>query len=210
MAESRRRICMGSISLKNAIHTKWSINDGMRLDAAYLRSLTHGESPKDPFAPSGPDWRLYGSTQRPNALIDWVRAQTVRGVHDDVVGPHFWTMVMSEWSGFELVPHDTFAALFARFQPYWVAQPELKELPQALQVYRGGNRNRAHRGLSFTTDRSVAESFAVGHRGIQNMNPTVVSAVVERSEVCFVCNDRNESEVVLRTPPAQLSVVWRR
>lgn len=52
-------------------------------------------------------------------------------------------------------------------------------LPDVVTVYRGGSRERV-RGLSWTTDRAVGESFARGHRGIRVPDPVVATATVRK------------------------------
>jgi hypothetical protein len=69
-------------------------------------------------------------------------------------------------------------------------------LPSRCTVYRGSSRERV-RGISWTTDREVAEGFAHGHRGIYVPDPTVAIAEIDKSAVFFASQDRKESEVVL-------------
>jgi hypothetical protein len=68
-------------------------------------------------------------------------------------------------------------------------------LPQLVPVWRGCEQWR-QRGLSWTTDRTVAEGFAKGKRHI-NKAPTLVHAEIPKQHIfaVFVC--RNESEIVL-------------
>ena len=82
--------------------------------------------------------------------------------------------------------------------PYFsAAQMEFwRKLPPEVPIFRGCPRDRV-RGIAWTTDRSVAEGFARGHRGISTPNPVVASAVVAKQHVFFVTNDRKEHEVVL-------------
>lgn len=63
-------------------------------------------------------------------------------------------------------------------------------------VYRGCSRERV-RGLSWTLDEKVAQSFARGHRGIPVPDPVVVCGEIGRKHVFGVFNDRDESEIVL-------------
>lgn len=140
------------------------------------------------------------STGRPRALIDWVLDQIDKRTPDDIVGPIFWQTVRDYWSTFDLIEHDYFCVAFGRYRPYWQPQPEIAELPEKIRVWRGGDRYRVRKGLSWTTDRAVAEKFAVGHRFIFNKYPTLVTAVIDRSEVILVSQDRRESEIVVRGP----------
>ena len=84
--------------------------------------------------------------------------------------------------------------MFARFEA------PLCDVPERLTIYRGQN-TRKPDGLSWTLDQKVAEEFARGHRGIFNPTPVVLKLDVTREQVAFVCHDREESEVVLRSIP---------
>jgi hypothetical protein len=72
-------------------------------------------------------------------------------------------------------------------------------------IYRGAcgiDRQRAERGLSLTTDRSVASWFA--HRSIWRggqLRPLVVAATVPWSDIIYYSNEREEKEIVTRTAP---------
>ncbi len=67
---------------------------------------------------------------------------------------------------------------------------------EPFQIYRGCAEDRID-GLSWTTDRTIAESFAVGHRGISVLSPVIVSAKCSLENILFVTNDREEYEVVV-------------
>jgi hypothetical protein len=68
-------------------------------------------------------------------------------------------------------------------------------LPALVPVWRGCERGR-ERGLSWTTDRIVAERFATGQRCI-NQKPTLVLAEIPKPHIFAVFVDRSENEVVL-------------
>jgi hypothetical protein len=78
-------------------------------------------------------------------------------------------------------------------------------LPERVRVWRGtSNRtlNQARAGYSWTTDRDVACWFAMRfaiHR--DDWVPLVLTEEVNKSDIVLFHNDRNESEVVLVTPP---------
>jgi hypothetical protein len=69
-------------------------------------------------------------------------------------------------------------------------------LPDTVEVFRGCSHPRL-RGVSWTTDRAVAWSFARGHRGIRMPDPAVATAVIPKEEIFFVAAARQESEIVL-------------
>jgi hypothetical protein len=68
-------------------------------------------------------------------------------------------------------------------------------LPPMITVYRGSQRGR-ERGLSWTTDCTVAEGFAQVKRCI-NSEPTLCTAQIPKRHVFAVFLDRNEREIVL-------------
>ncbi len=76
---------------------------------------------------------------------------------------------------------------------------------QCFTVYRGCDEGRID-GISWTTDRSVAEGFARGHRWIRNPNPVVVSATCHQDDVLMALNDREEFEIIV--DPSRLGDVW--
>ena len=68
-------------------------------------------------------------------------------------------------------------------------------LPNVVPVWRGCDRRR-ERGMSWTTDRSVAEGFAMGKRCV-NRAPTLVRAEIPKIHIFGVFCDRSEHEIVL-------------
>jgi hypothetical protein len=80
----------------------------------------------------------------------------------------------------------------------------LGTLPQSITIYRGCSRSRS-RGLSWTTDRDVALSFALGHRGLQVPNAVIVTALVSKANVFAAFLDREENEVLVE--PSSLEII---
>lgn len=74
------------------------------------------------------------------------------------------------------------------------------ELPELITVHRGGSCFKV-RGLAWTTDLSVAESFARGHRGITVPYAAIATAKVPKEAIYTVSMQRQEFEIVLN---------WRR
>ena len=68
-------------------------------------------------------------------------------------------------------------------------------LPDLAPVWRGCERGR-ERGLSWTTDRAIAEGFAVGKR-CANRYPTLARAEIPKQHIFGVFLSRQESEVAL-------------
>jgi len=69
-------------------------------------------------------------------------------------------------------------------------------LPTVVRVFRGCSALRV-RGIAWSTERSVAEGFARGHRLIRVPEPVVASALIPKEHIYFVTDERNEKEVVL-------------
>jgi hypothetical protein len=68
-------------------------------------------------------------------------------------------------------------------------------LPDEFAIYRGCSKSRIG-GLSWSTDRDVATTFANGHRGIIVNNPVIGSAKIRKADVLAVFTERKESEVL--------------
>jgi hypothetical protein len=68
-------------------------------------------------------------------------------------------------------------------------------LPDLVPVWRGCERGRV-RGLSWTTDRMVAEGFALGKR-CRNAYPTLMHAEIPKPHIFGVFLNRKESELAL-------------
>src|SRR6266446_1434849 len=71
-----------------------------------------------------------------------------------------------------------------------------RSLPPIVPAYWGGRTSTKPR-LSWTTCREVAEGFARGHRGFRAPDPEVIEVGIPKTRIAFVCNDRNEAELVL-------------
>jgi hypothetical protein len=87
------------------------------------------------------------------------------------------------------------------------ARAFFESLPSNVKVYRGCSDNRV-KGLAWTTDKSIAEGFAKGHRNIPVPNPVIASAQIAKDQIFFVAVDRSESEVVL-DPTKLTGLRWK-
>lgn len=70
------------------------------------------------------------------------------------------------------------------------------ELPSEVEVYRGFSLEERQQGLSWTTNRKVAEFFA-RRLSQQGDHPQIVHGRVSKSDVIACFNDRNEEELVV-------------
>ncbi len=118
-------------------------------------------------------------------------------------GEVFWAVLCELWCSsdntwnhqdqlhFAMVLH---ARTRQRYIPAEKQPPD--DWPKFVKVWRGCSRQRV---LSFawTLDRTVAEDFALGHRGIEVPDPVLASAEIHKSAIYFVENEREEQEVVL-------------
>lgn len=59
--------------------------------------------------------------------------------------------------------------------------------------------------VSWTLNRTVAEEFALGYRGIEIPRPVLASADIHKTAIYFVEDERQEQEVVL--DPSELRSV---
>jgi hypothetical protein len=75
-----------------------------------------------------------------------------------------------------------------------------ERLPELVTVFRGCSRARV-RGLSWSLNRSVAATFARGHRNIRVPDPVIARATVRKPAIFALLTDRGEDEIVLN---------WRR
>jgi hypothetical protein len=72
----------------------------------------------------------------------------------------------------------------------------LGTLQYPITIYRGCSRGRS-RGLSWTTDRDVALSFAREHRGMAVPDAVIVTAMVSKADVFAAFLERDESELLV-------------
>lgn len=127
----------------------------------------------------------------------------------------FWTVFHRAWSNCDDT-WDQRAALYSALVRHAPAVPHLKgndlefwnALPEVVTVYRGGDWLR-RRGMSWTTDKEVAEGFARGHRNIRPVWPVVLEARIKKRSVLTVFTDRSESEVLVR-PRALQRMTWEK
>jgi hypothetical protein len=72
----------------------------------------------------------------------------------------------------------------------------LDSLPDPVRVFRGCSRERV-KGVSWTTDREIADGFAYGHRGIRVPRPVIASGLAAKRTIYAAYVERKEAEVVL-------------
>lgn len=71
-----------------------------------------------------------------------------------------------------------------------------ESLPDVISVFRGCSRDRLF-GLSWSTDWTVAETFARGHRGIYVPNPIIAEAKISKAWILAVSTARGEGEILV-------------
>lgn len=124
-----------------------------------------------------------------------------------VVPTHvFWPVFLEEWTRCDCVwPYKGwFLESLRRNQrrqparPYMSADAALvyDALPPLLTVYRGCARYRV-RGLSWTTDREIAEKFARGIRFDLEPDRVLAQAVIPKAHIFAPFVSRSENEIVL-------------
>jgi len=131
------------------------------------------------------------------------RLSTVLSLLEFAPSEIFWPAFMDAWS----VCDATWRArtrLLRVLEAMQLAEPFFSQaqrrffdgLPANVPVFRGCSRPRVL-GVAWTTDRTVAERFARGHRSIRVPEPVIASAIVPKERIFFVTDDRSEKEVVL-------------
>lgn len=118
----------------------------------------------------------------------------------------FWPAMLSLWSGCDDTWSDRITLLrFLRANirllkphPFMdrAHQEAFAALPEQVQVFRGCSLRRI-RGVSWTTERDIAEGFARGHRGIPVPDAVVASPVAHKHAIFAFFTDREESDVLL-------------
>lgn len=68
-------------------------------------------------------------------------------------------------------------------------------LPDNIRVYRGSDAQTLF-GLSWTTSKETALQFALGHRGIFNETPALLSGFIRKHHVLMADNSRSEFELL--------------
>jgi hypothetical protein len=106
----------------------------------------------------------------------------------------FWSMCDATWW------HQPLLIFILRQQaPAILSDAEQKifdALPDPVPVFRGCSRARIG-GVSWTTERRIAEQFARGHRGIPVPDPVVVTGMIGKRDIFVTHANRNEHEVIL-------------
>ena len=164
--------------------------------AKRLQSILSGDNP--PYAlieePINELLSLFNSDARPILFLHMFL---------DICSTSFWQALYENWSSFDLIPYFYFELLFDKHSGCWSPGFMNKDdrivydaLPERVTIYRG-QAAAARVGQSWTLDRSVAEGFARGHRGIRNAAPTVIKATVRKKNVAAVISHRRKSEIVL-------------
>jgi hypothetical protein len=90
--------------------------------------------------------------------------------------------------------------------PYYRSEQRafFESLSQVVTIYRGCSRHRVA-GISWTTNISIAEQFARGHRQKDVLKPVIATAQVDKNDIYAVFTDRSDSEIVC-TPSRMLKI----
>jgi hypothetical protein len=118
-----------------------------------------------------------------------LRLQIFLDAGNDCDAPWPWRSMIASLLRRALTEVNLVDCLEPAERAYYIALPEL------VPVWRGCERGR-ERGISWTTDRAVAEKFATGKRCL-NREPTLVRAEIPKPHVFGIFLDRKESEIAL-------------
>jgi hypothetical protein len=116
----------------------------------------------------------------------------------------FWNVFHENWSGCDDTWHlreeliGTLTANVDSASEYWRNDQRrfFDDLPKMVTLYRGCSLDRIH-GMSWTTNRKVAEGFARGHRGMGVPDAVIAKTRTRKSDIITVVTDRGESEVII-------------
>jgi len=134
----------------------------------------------------------------------WVLKGTLRR-HADC-GWVFWPLFLAWWDDGETKLTHGFASMLSRVvrncgPAHNYMKPEDKSffdaLPEWVPVYRGTRRpSNNMNGISWTTDRDMAEWFARRYDGVDEGHGVLLSGRVRRSNIFAAFTERGESEVL--------------
>jgi hypothetical protein len=141
---------------------------------------------------------LLNSEERPHELLKLI---------DRDPPETFWPVFLTEWSSCDAgwMYQERLAQILRRVGPCPAAVYSCRAedggdfyagLPERMTVYRGGDRTRIEGGVSWTTNRKVALSFAWGHRGIRAQSPVIATATVNKADIFAAITDRGEEEII--------------
>ena len=193
----------------------WGTPEGR---ARYLRMLAEGGEHAEQLANAAREAiRLYvesPNTDREKVALEAVgqcslfegseyRLLTVLPLVELAPPEIFWPAFLEAWSFCDATWHyrsEILRAMKDAGSSLAFLQPSQRQffdtLPPSVQVFRGCSAPRV-RGIAWSTERSVAEGFACGHRFIRVPEPVVASALIPKQHIYFVTDERNEKEVVL-------------
>lgn len=138
--------------------------------------------------------RHFGSHERADEFLDLV---------EDMDGEQFWTILHSQWSGFDAIDHFRMEQVINAFGCDWsveyldeVDRAFYDTLPEMVTIYRGQSA-QSMLGLAWTTDYEVAKGFALGHRGYCCPDPVIIKGTIAKRDVAGAYANREESEILL-------------
>jgi hypothetical protein len=140
-----------------------------------------------------------------NQYLNWFESEfTARSmfqvfIEEDISAAVFWQVFADHWTRCDASYwlNVYFRPLLKRKGPCPV---ELRDdfwrgLPETFTVYRGTDASRVD-GFCWTTEKDTARYFATGGRGGKLPNPVIATGIVNKADVYFATNNRNEREVV--------------
>ena len=118
-------------------------------------------------------------------------------------GEVFWTVLCATWcSSDNTWNHEqqlyALMILHSRTRHRYIpaANRPRDDWPKFIEVWRGCSRDHVM-SVAWTLNKTVAEEYARGHRGIFMPNPVLAGAEIHKTAIYFVENEREEQEVVL-------------
>ena len=130
----------------------------------------------------------------------------------------FWPVFHANWTHCDGTEHlsDRLVSDLRRHDTRRRSVPLLRKtdsdwfqsLTNPIRIYRGCSGPRVHR-VSWTTEISVAENFARGHRFIKVPDPVIATALIAKDAVFGAYQARKEGEIVIDPEALQDLVVKR-
>jgi len=150
-----------------------------------------------------PDFLISASNWLSNSFQATERSDAFLRLAAELNDQQFWMLFHACWTTFEKIDELRFEDELNKRRDSWEKsylraddQKFYDSLPREVKIYRGQDADDLV-GLSWTTSRDVAVSFAVGHRGILNARPFLIEVIIVKNDIAGAYTDRNQSEIVI-------------
>ena len=150
-----------------------------------------------------PDLLISASNWLNDGFLATERSDAFLRLAAEVNDQKFWKLFHTSWTTFEKIDELRFEDELRKRRESWAKsylqaqdQKFYDSLPREVTIYRGQYADDLV-GLSWTTSRDVAISFAKGHRGILNERPFFIEGIIIKTDIAGAYTARNESEILI-------------